>query len=474
MNLDREAACAAGARRQTTQPGGLRLSLPAALTGTFRESLGAILAAQDERSLAQRNALCAFAVRIASAALLYLMQIVLARWMGGFEYGIYVFVWTWVLVLGGLAPLGLDLMSIRLIPEFREKGRHDLVRGFLFGARAISVGVAATIAGVGFLGLWLFEPLVTSHYVLPMYLALICVPLYALADVQDGVGRGFAWINTALIPPYILRPLLILLTMLAAHEAGLPMQATTAAGAAILGTLLSTLIQLALIQRAVKRTVPETPRAMDYQGWLKASSPLLVITACELMFQNADVLIVSTFMDPQSVGIYFAAAKTMSLIMFVHYAVGSAVANRFSALRARGDEAELRAAVRDAVRWTFWPSLAAAAVILALGQPLLSLFGPQFLAGYPVMFILVLGFLLRSAMGPAEFLLNMLGEQKRCAQVLVGSAVANVLMNLALVPTFGLVGAATATSLSLMLAALLNYTVVRRRLGFEIAIWKNL
>jgi O-antigen/teichoic acid export membrane protein len=105
---------------------------------------------------------------------------------------------------------------------------------------------------------------------------------------------------------------------------------------------------------------------------------------------------------------------------------------------------------------------------------LLSLFGPQFEQGYVVMFILVIGFLFRSSFGPVEFLLNMLGEQQLCAAVLVVTAVLNVALNFALVPSFGLIGAATATSISLMTAALMNYMVARRRLELEIAIWKNL
>lgn len=459
------------------EPTGLRelASVPLArLAQIVRARATDIYLGADERALSQRNAISAFTVRVASAALLYLMQVVLARWMGGYEYGIYVFVWTWVLVLGGLAPLGLDVAVIRLIPEYRERGQTSLLRGILFGARLSAFFVGCAIAGAGLFGIWAFHDIVTNHYVLPAYLAMICLPLYALATVQDGIGRGYAWMNLALVPPYIVRPLLILLTMVGAHEAGLPMAASTAAAAAIIGTLLATVLQLVLMNRRIARNVEAVPRQTEFDRWLPMSAPLLAITACELVFQNADVLIISTFMDPQSVGIYFAAAKTMSLILFVHYAVGSAVANRFSALKARGDTAELKAAVHDAVHWTFWPSLAGAAVILSLGQPLLSLFGPDFTAGYPVMFILVIGFLFRSAMGPAEYLLNMLGEQSRCAQVLVGSAILNVILNLCLVPPFGLIGAACATSASMMIAALLNYVVVRKRLGLEIAIWKNM
>ena len=50
--------------------------------------------------------------------------------------------------------------------------------------------------------------------------------------------------------------------------------------------------------------------------------------------------------------------------------------------------AALAALAASTVRWTFWPSLAAIALILAFGKPILWLFGPDFQAGYPLMFIL--------------------------------------------------------------------------------------
>ena len=433
-----------------------------------------ILSSDGERERTQRNAILAFGVRCASAALLYLSQIVLARWMGSNEYGIYVFVWTWVLILGGLSHLGLNVASIRLAPAYRENGNLSLLRGLVRGSRLVALVSGALVMALGMAGLWLFEPYMQSHYVLPLYLALVCVPLFALTDVQDGIGRGNAWMGLALMPPYVLRPLLVLAAMVAAKFAGLEMEATAAAGAAIVATWGAGLVQTLMINRRLAASIPSGPRVYDLRSWLSMSLPLVVILACELALQNTDVLVISHFMTPTDVGIYFAAGKTMALIMFVHYAVGSAVANRFSALNARGDRESLRAFVRDSVNWTFWPSLAGAILILALGKPLLWLFGPQFDTGYPVMCILVVGFLFRSAMGPAEFLLNMLGEQKLCAAVLLTSALLNVVLNFILVPRFGLAGAASATSVALISAALMNYAAIWRRLEIEIAIWKNL
>lgn len=434
----------------------------------------AIAAGGNDRTLTQRNAAVAFFVRCASAFLLYVTQIAMARWMGSAEYGVYVFVWTCVLMAGALSHLGLGLGIIRLIPMHRQAGEHDLLRGLVDGGRLFALAAGAIVAAAGMTGLWLLEPYVSSSYRLAACLALVCIPLYALTDVQDGIGRGNGWMQAALIPPYVLRPALLLAVMALAHAAGQPMVATTAAMAAIAATWGTGMIQAVWINRAMARAYGRGSRAYAPRAWMSSSLPLLAISGCEILLQNTDIVVLSRFMTPADVGIYFAAGKTMSLIMFVHYAVGSAMANRFASYSALGDAEGLRAAVRDAVNWTFWPSLAAAIAILALGQPLLSLFGPQFVSGYPVMAVLVFGFLARSAMGPAEFLLNMQGEQRLCAVVMLASAAANILLNLILVPRYGIAGAATATAIALTMAALLNAAVARWRLGVDVAIWHNL
>ena len=77
----------------------------------------------------------AFLIRVASAALLYVSQVLFARWMGTFEFGVYVYVWTWVLLLGGLVDLGIATAAQRFIPEYTGTQALDLLRGFLSGSR---------------------------------------------------------------------------------------------------------------------------------------------------------------------------------------------------------------------------------------------------------------------------------------------------------------------------------------------------
>jgi hypothetical protein len=80
-------------------------SLPSSFLARLRSKLAG---ASSEASLTQRLAGTIFIIRVVSAGLAYLSQILLARWMGGSDYGVYVYVWTWVLLLGSMMDFGIS------------------------------------------------------------------------------------------------------------------------------------------------------------------------------------------------------------------------------------------------------------------------------------------------------------------------------------------------------------------------------
>ena len=118
-----------------------RLSWSTDLAGTISR-LRALFTDGSESSLARRLAGAAFLISVASALIAFISQILWARWMGGFEFGIYIYAWTWVLLIGGMVDLGLGSASQRLIPEYTEHRQFALLRGsrYLAGAIASAVG----------------------------------------------------------------------------------------------------------------------------------------------------------------------------------------------------------------------------------------------------------------------------------------------------------------------------------------------
>jgi O-antigen/teichoic acid export membrane protein len=421
--------------------------------------------------LMQRLAGTVFMLRVVSAMLAYVSQVLLARWMGGFEFGIYVYVWTWVLLIGQSLDLGLGTAAQRFIPEYREHGALDLLRGFLFGSRLVACAIATLIAIACAGGVWLAAPWLDDYLVIPLYLACISLPAYGLANVQDGIARSHDWVVLSQVPTYVARQILITALMAAAYAGGMPMNAVTAMIMAGLSIWLPTIGQLLVLNTRLATRVAPGPKALTVKHWLVTSAPILLVEGFYLLLTYADILVLQQFRPPDEVAVYYAAAKTLALVSFIYYAISATSAHRFSVYHVAGDRKGLAAFVAQSIKWTFWPSLAATALLLAAGEPLLRLFGAQFTSGYHLMFILAAGLLARAAIGPIERLLNMLGEQRACALIYAGAFAINFGLCLALIPRFGAAGAATATAAALIVESIMLFTVTRRRLGFHVFIW---
>lgn len=444
-------------------PNGLRRKV-----APVTRQLTAILAGSDPRNLAQRMALIAFVIRVLSAAIAFVSQIIMARMMGEFEYGIFVFVWVLVVIFGNLSCLGFHSTVVRFLPQYSARNAFEEIRGLTATARIFAIGSASVLALSGFAGLWLFGDRIESFYLVPVYLGIFCLPMIALGDVLEGTARAHSWAFVALSPTYIVRPLLILAFLVAAVLLGAPRTAQTAMAAALAATYLTSVVQFFNVALRIRRTYRRGPQRIELGTWVKVALPIFLIEGFGFLLTNSDVVVVGLVLDPQNVAIYYAAAKTMALVHFVLFSVKAAAAPRFSSLYGHGDRAGLAAFAGETVRWSFWPSLAVGLAVLVAGDFLLSLFGPAFTAGYGVMVILFLGILAKAAVGPGEVLLTMAGQQKLCMALYAVALAANIALNVSLIPLYGINGAAIATAGAMLLEAVLLFTAVRRTLDITL------
>ncbi|MFB6458314.1 lipopolysaccharide biosynthesis protein [Bradyrhizobium tunisiense] len=441
----------------TTGPAGLFARLRAKLTG-----------GPSEASLTRRLAGTIFIIRVISAGLAYVSQVLLARWMGTSDYGVYVYVWTWVLLLGSMMDFGISASAQKIIPEYRSSGEQALLRGFLSGSRwltfAVSTLVSLALAGT----VRLLSPWIDPAEILPLYIGCMTLPAFVVANTQDGIARSHDWMQLGLMPQFIIRQALIIGITGAAFLLGYHLGAVAAMAASAGAVWIAMTGQMVVLNRKLADHIEPGPKTYDIGGWLAVSLPILLVESFYLLLSYTDVLVLQQFRPSEEVGVYFAVVKTLALVSFIHYAMSATTAHRFAEYNASGDKARLSAYVAHAISWTFWPSLAATIVLLALGKPLLWLFGPQFTIGYDIMFVAAIGLVVRSAIGPVERLLNMLGQQKICALAYALAFVMNLVLCIALVPRYGGHGAAAATSISLTFETVLLFWIVRQRLGLHV------
>jgi O-antigen/teichoic acid export membrane protein len=426
----------------------------------------------SEHSAAQRMAGTAFVIRVVGAVTIFLSQILLARWMGSAEFGIYVYAWTWLQMVGDIIHLGLPLTAQRTIPEYTQRDDLKGLRGFLVGSRWIVFATATTVAVAGTIAVHGLEQSLDGGTIMPLYLACVALPLYPVSTMLDGLARPYNAVNIALLPPFVLRPLLLIAAMAVVHMAGIEANATNAMAAFAFATWTTTLVQLVLFNRCLATKIPAGPRRYDVRAWIRTAGPIFAVWAFYMLLTYTDVLVLRHFRPPEEVAHYYAAAKILALVTFIHFSVSAAVAHRFAAHHVAGDGKVLAALAASTVRWTFWPSLLAIALILAFGKPILWLFGPDFQAGYPLLFILAVALVARAAVGPAERVLNMLGEQRRCALVYAAVFALNLAGCVAVAGPYGSVGVAIVVSTACVVESALLFLVAKRRLGLHMLIWR--
>ncbi len=438
---------------------------PAGIVARVKSLIGG---GSSEASVTNRLAATIFIIRLVSAVMAYGSQILLARWMGTSDYGVYVYVWTWVLLLGSMMDFGISAAAQKLIPEYRTRGEHAMLRGFLSGSRwltfTVSSAVALLLAGL----VRLLSPWIDAATTVPLYIGCATLPAFVVANTQDGIARSHDWMRLGLMPQFIVRQTLIIGFTAGAFVLGLDLGATAAMLASFAAVWLAMLGQLVVLNRRLAGHVEPGAKTYDVRGWLAVSLPILMVEGFYLLLSYTDVLILQQFRSSEEVGIYFAVVKTLALVSFIHYAMSATTAHRFAEYNAQGDKERLSAYVTHAIQWTFWPSLAATLLLLAFGKPLLWLFGPQFVVGYDIMFIAAIGLLVRAAIGPVERLLNMLGHQHICALAYALAFVMNLVLCVALVPRWGGHGAAAATTIALAFETVLLFAIVRRRLGLHV------
>lgn len=398
-----------------------------------------------------RGAGSAFTVNAVGAGLGFLTDLVLARTLGVESYGIYAYVIAWVTILALLGALGFPTALLRFAAAYRAKEQWSLLRGIIRYAlrRVLLAGLAVAILGAAAvlaLGERLGPELAQTFLV-----GLAVVPVFALLKVHSSIARAFGRVVAALAPATVLRPGIVLLGV---GLLGVSLYPTVNATMAMAIMLLATLLSLALLGATVWRSRPAplatTPAAAEPQLWQRTSLFLLLMAGTQVVLNRADVIMLGWLADTSTAGIYAIAFRVAALAGFALTAVNLVFAPTLAALHARKDRVGLQATVTSVARWSLTWALLVSLPLLILAEPILGLFGEPFRSGAPALRILLVGQLVGAALGSVSLTMTMTGLERQATVVMAATAGICVALHAVMIPLFGIVGAAIASTVALM------------------------
>lgn len=200
---------------------------------------------------------------------------------------------------------------------------------------------------------------------------------------------------------------------------------------------------------------------------LRLSFPMFLSGAMGTLMTQTDILMLGLFLSVSDVGIYSIAVKLAMLNGFILSSVNVVVASKYARLHAAENQRHLmRQVARQTSKMIFWATLPIAIVLVVFGANILALFGDVFPAGYPTLLVLVIGQFFNAISGSVAYFLNMTGYQSLYNYIMMAAAAANIGLNLLLIPLYGILGAAIASTAVVLLWNGLCLWFIYRRFGF--------
>jgi O-antigen/teichoic acid export membrane protein len=405
----------------------------------------------------------AFVLQVAGVGTTYILHVVLARWLGSDGYGLYAYILAWSTLLATAAALGLPLAALRFVSQHLAAERWGDLRGTLWGVPAL-VSLGGVIVSLISLGVLSLLGMLSSAW----SFGLACVPLLALVALGTDIARGMGSVLGSMAPSRLLRPVAVLILILVAfrREPAVDRALLATAG----GLLLVIAFQWIWIQVLCPAAARESRPVFMVRQWLKTGFPMMLSIGASLLLTQTDLLMVGLLLDERSAGLYSAAARTASVIPMILYSFNVAAAPKFAALYDAGDRDGLQGLASMVVKGAFLPSVFSGLLIGGASIPILSLFGEEFVEARGVLVVLISGYVFTSGVGSVGYLLNLTGHERDNARVVVYAAAINVLLNLALISVWGIIGASFASVLAWLYAGLSLHRLAQSRVGVDASI----
>lgn len=399
------------------------------------------------------RSLSSLAIKLASAGLTYIGFVVLARTMSAAEYGYFAFGLALATVLAIGAGMGQQTAVMRFHAEDMARKDSAAARTTLRAGSMLTILGSLLVAAALCLYAGIADALRGSAPSWPLYAAALLVLPMALGEYTSAALRTQGSIWTALAPRDVVWRIALPLLALALAAAGVML---TGWGALLLaaGLLLIVVAAQYGLARTERYQLPLGFAGLSgfWRARGKISLWLLLGGFINAAALNADTIVIGALLAPEQAGAYFNAFRTGGLMTLFAFAISLVIAPPIARHFYAGERHKAQLLLAAGTWGGFIFSLLAFLAFVFFGNPIMSLFGESYGDASILLIILAVGFLADAATGPSRSVLMLTGHEKRYAAIFGLTTLISILAQIAVLPSFGVIGVAIVSSLTRMLA----------------------
>lgn len=199
------------------------------------------------------------------------------------------------------------------------------------------------------------------------------------------------------------------------------------------------------------------------------SVPLTATRGANVLDKRVDTILVGSLMNPAAVGYYYLSKQIVGFVQSPAASLGFTLSPTYGEHKADGQTERAAAVYETSLKYVLLLYVPAAAGMVLVAEPAIRLlFGATYAPAAPVLQVFAGYVVLQAVAFVTSDALDYLGRARARAYAKGVASVANFLLNLALIPTYGVVGAAGATVVTHAGYTGVNVAVIHSELSLSI------
>jgi len=395
----------------------------------------------------------------------------IAKEYGAVGVGIYISFWSILMVASVVAKLGFDTAIVKFIAGFSIKKQFSFIK-VIYKKANLWVFLSSVVLGIFIIlfskqiSFLFFETSTYNNIII--IIGLLTIPLSLLSIHAESLKAlkkitAFSIFQNGTI--FMLAIIFIWGFCLYRNE---NIDVVYSLGVAILILFPISVLVWKKYYKQIKNTEEKNQGSFPFTNKeiLKISIPMLLGNSLFLLMNWTDTLMLSAMGAERDVGIYNTAVKISALSSSILVAINSIAMPKYAELIEQKNTFAFRKFVKQTTLLIFILTAPILLCIFLFPEYLLGLFGEDFIEGKTALILLAIGHFFSAISGSTIHLLNMSGSEKAAQNILLISTILNIGLNLILIPFYGILGAAIATTSTTILWNLIAVIYIYNKFGF--------
>ena len=421
------------------------------------------------RLFVAKSAVLSIFIQGTGAVLFLLTDVLCARQLGLKEFNLYSTVTAWMYLLSLSATLGLNQLLLKLVPEYLVKKNYSKLKGIISKSNQWATIASTSISLFCAAGIYILK--INELLFIPFLIALIGLPFNVMSALRQASMRALGKISHALTPEFIIKPVFFLFFFLLFVYFNNKAAASNILFLSISANIFAFIIGNAWQKRHLDKITKKNHITYDLIVWKKMAFSLFLIIGLSLISTRLDIAMLSVIQGTKDIGIYSAASRISEIMIFCLASTNAFVVPMISRFNSQRKNIELEKFIKIVTRSIAILSVPLLILLIFFGKKILLFFGEEFISGYVILNILIIGQSSSLIAGPVGPLLMMTGNQNEAIKHITMSALINIILNILLIPKWGALGAAISTSTSLIILNLTMFLSVKEKLNINSTIF---